>query len=244
EALSLAHEHRLRPHEELLPGAAPYDALLEGQVLFELGRYREAAALFDSIAVGSRMVIDSSLRYGSRIWAFTHSADAYAELGDSARVRLLADSMQVLGEQVALARDQRLYAYARGLYARLAGKDDEAVSWFERSLTSVTVGFTRANYQLGALYLKSGQALKAVRILRAGYRGGTVGSTLYVTRTDMEARLAQAFEAAKQKDSALVYYRRVLANWSRADEQFRPRRDSIAAAVARLTGVSQAASAK
>jgi tetratricopeptide (TPR) repeat protein len=236
EALPLAHAHRLLAHEALLPGGAPYDALLEGQILFEQGRYREAAALFDSIAVWSPMVIDSSLRFGARIWAWTHSADAYAQLGDTARLRFLADTMEALGRSVAMARDQRLHAYVRGLLARLQGREDEALQWFERAMSSPTLGFTRVNYELAALYLKRGRARDAVRVLGAAYRGGTVDSNLYITRTDIEVRLAQAFEAVGQRDSALTYYRRVRDDWKRADEQFRPRRDSMEVAIHRLGG--------
>lgn len=65
-------------------------------------------------------------------------------------------------------------------------------------------------------------------------RAGIVGPNLYTTRTDLEARLAEAFDSAGHADSALVYYRRVIQVWEHADRQFWPRRDSIRMATRRL----------
>jgi DNA-binding SARP family transcriptional activator/Tfp pilus assembly protein PilF len=234
EALPLAHEYRMGIRERLLPGAAPYNALLEGQVLFELGRYRAAAALFDSIGVGQQGDFDASLRARDRIWAWVHEADALAQLGDTARLRFLADSMEILGRGVAHARDRQLHAHVRGLLARVRGRDAEAADWFRRAIVSPVIGFTRSNYELAGVYLRTNQAADAVRILRSATYAGTDGSGLYVTQTDLEARLAEAFDSAAQADSALLYYRKVLRAWERADRQFWPRRDSIVIATKRL----------
>jgi DNA-binding SARP family transcriptional activator/Tfp pilus assembly protein PilF len=233
EALPLAHAYRMGIRERLLPGAAPYHALLEAQILFELGEYRAAAALFDSIAVGRGGTVEPSLRARDRIWAWVHEADARAQLGDTARLRFLADSMEVLGRDVAHARDQHLHEHVRGLLARVQGRDAEAAERFRRAIVSPVIGFTRSNYELGGVYLRLGRPRDAVAILRPAIRGGTLGSNLYVTRTELQARLAQAFDAAGQADSALYYYREVLRIWERADRQFWPLRDSIEAAVRR-----------
>ena len=238
EALPLAHEYRLGIKERLLPGAAPYHALLEAQVLFEMGRYQAAAALFDSIAVGQRGV-EPSFRARDRIWAWVHHADAVAQLGDTARLRFLADSMEILGRSVAQARDQRLHAHVRGLLARVQGRNAEAADWFRRAIVSPVIGFTRSNYELGGAYLRQGRPADAVGILRPAIRGGTVGPMLYVTRTDLQARIAEAFAAAGQADSALLYYRTVLRTWEGADPEFAARRDSIATAVRRLEEVAR-----
>jgi DNA-binding SARP family transcriptional activator/TolB-like protein len=233
EALPLAHDYRFGIQERLLPGAAPYHALLEAQILFEMGNYRAAAALFDSIAVGVQGV-EPSLHARDRIWAWVHHADAVAELGDTARLRFLADSMEVLGRSVAQAREQRLHAHVRGLLARVQGRDAEAADWFRQAITSPVIGFTRSNYELGGACMRLGRPADAVAILRPATRGGTVGPMLYVTRTELEARLAEAFDAAGQADSALFYYRKVLRIWERADHEFWPRRDAMMLAVRRL----------
>ena len=234
EALPLAHAFRTEIRERLLPGAAPYNALLEGQIRFELGQYRTAAALFDSIAVGQEGRMDISLRSRDRIWAWVHEADALAQLGDTARLRFLADSMEVLGRNVAHARDRVLHAHVRGLIARLQGRDVEAAVWFRRAIVSPVIGFTRSNYELAGTLLRTHRPREAAGILVPALRGFPDGSTLYVTRTDVEARLAEAFDSAGQADSALVYYKRVSRAWEHADPQFGPRRDSIALALRRL----------
>lgn len=234
EALPLARRFRMGIQERLLPGAAPYNALLEGQVRFEQEDYRGAAALFDSIAVGERIESELSLRSRDRIWAWVHEADAVAKLGDTTRLRFLADSMEILGRGVAHARDRVLHAHVRGLLASIKGRDEEAAKWFRMAIVSPVIGFTRSNYELAGAYLRTHRPTAAVAILRSATRGGTDGSTLYITRTDLEARLAQAFDSAGQADSAVFYYRRVLRTWERADDQFRPRRDSIELAMRRL----------
>jgi DNA-binding SARP family transcriptional activator/TolB-like protein len=234
EALKLAHDYRMSIKERLLPGAAPYNALLEGQILFELRDYGAAAKLFDSIAVGSPGGLDSTGRIRDQIWAWVHEADALAQLGDTARLEWLADSMEVLGHAVGQARERILHGHVRGLVARIAGRDDEAVGWFRRSMVSPVVGLTRTNYELAGIYLRTGRPVDAIRILGPAIRAGIVGPSLYITRTELEARLAEAFDQAGQPDSAMYYYARAIHAWEGADRQFWPRRDSLVQATRRL----------
>jgi tetratricopeptide (TPR) repeat protein len=236
EARKLAHDYRLSIKERLLPGAAPYNALLEGQVLFELGEYRAAAMLFDSIAVGQQVGFDSTGQNRDRIWAWVHEGDALAQAGDTGRLRLLADSMEVAGRGVGQARERNLHAHVRGLLARIRGRDDEALNWFRRAMVSPVMGLTRTNYELAGIYLRNDRPVEAIRILRPATRAGTVGPALYITHTDLEARLAEAFDSAGQADSALHYYRKVLQAWDHADPEFSARRQSVERAMLRLQG--------
>lgn len=228
EALELAHEYRMAIKERLLPGAAPYNALLEGQVLFELGRYRQALALFDSIAVGQEGGFETALRNKDRIWAWVHGADAAAQLGDSARLRFLADTMEILGRTVAHAREHNLHAHVRGLLAELRGSDAEAEQWFKQAIISPVAGFTRSNYELSRVYLRTHRPTDAIAILRSATHGGTVGPNLYITRTELEAKLAEAFDSAGIRDSAAFYYRKVLKAWEKGDGEFGKRREAMA----------------
>jgi DNA-binding SARP family transcriptional activator len=236
EALPMARAHRMGIPERLLPGAAPYHALLEGQVLLELERYRAAAALFDSIAVGQSGDLEPSARAREHIWAWVHEADALAQVGDTARLRFLADTMERLGRLVAHARDRVLHAHVRGLLARVQGRDEAAASWFRRAITSPVLGYTRTNYELGGAYLRLHRPADAIPILRSATLSGTDGSSLYITLTEVEERLAQAFDSAGQADSAVVYYRRALKAWEDADPQFAARRGAMVKAVERLKG--------
>jgi DNA-binding SARP family transcriptional activator len=234
EAVTLAHDYRMNIKERLLPGAAPYSALLEAQVLFEQGNYRAAAALFDSIAVGQQGGLDLVGQYRDRIWAWVHEADARAQLRDTARLAMLADTMEVLGRSVGQARERNLHAHVRGLLARVRGRDDLALDWFRRSMVSPVVGLTRGNYEMAGIYLRTGRPVEAIRILGPAIRAGTVGPNLYITRTELEARLAEAFEAAGEPDSALTYYRTVIKAWEQSDPEFADRRQSAATATLRL----------
>lgn len=234
EALRLAHDYRMHIRERLLPGAAPYNALLEAQIHFELGQPRVAAAMFDSIAVGQEGDFTESLRSRDRIWAWVHEADALAELGDTSRLRLLADSMEILGRKVAHARDQVLHAHVRGLLARLQGRDEAAAVWFRRAIVSPVFGFTRSNYELAGACLRTHRPAEAIATLRSALHGSFIDSNLYITRPELQIRIAEAFDSAGQADSARYYRRRVLQAWEHAEPPISARRDSIALAVREL----------
>ena len=66
----------------------------------------------------------------------------------------------------------------------------------------------------------------------AGLRGGIDGSNLYVSRTELHELLAQLFDAARQRDSAVAHYTAVEHAWRGADPMLKARYD---AAVARLS---------
>ena len=237
EALAMARAYRSAINEEVPAGGAPYNALHEGQILYELGRYADARGLFDSIAYANSRGPDPSLRSRDLGWAWVHSADAAARMGDTARLRFLADSMEILGRGVAQARDQRLHYHVRGLLAQLQGDDAAAEAAFRRAIVSPVLGFTRSNYELAGLLIRAGRPGEAVPFLRSAMHGGTDGSTLYITRTELQARLATAFDSLRQADSAVHYYRRALKTWGAADPQFKAIRDTMTMAVARLSRV-------
>jgi DNA-binding SARP family transcriptional activator/Tfp pilus assembly protein PilF len=239
EALRLAHEYRMGIKERLPPGAAPYNALLEAQIHFELGEPRVAAALFDSIAVGQESNYSPSLQSRDRIWAWVHEADALVQLGDTTRLRLLADSMEILGRSVAHARDQVLHAHVRGLLARLRDQDEQAIEWFRRAIVSPVFGFTRSNYELAGVYLRTRRWAEAIAILRSALHGSLIDSNLYITQPELQARLAEAFDSAGVPDSARWYYAKVVKYWEHADPQLWPRRDSLEVATRRLAAAGR-----
>jgi hypothetical protein len=67
------------------------------------------------------------------------------------------------------------------------------------------------------------RADEAIAVLRPALRGGVDGSNTYVTHTVLHEALAQAFEQAGQRDSAVAHYRMVEAAWRNADPQFEER---------------------
>ncbi|MBK8003073.1 MAG: winged helix-turn-helix domain-containing protein [Gemmatimonadetes bacterium] len=227
EALDVLRRYRRERNEVPNRGAAPNSAQQEAQVLFELGRYREAAALFDS-AGHFRPVpsLDSSAVARALVWAGTHRATVYAAAGDTARLPGLADSLQAQGRISGFGRDRLLHAYVRGLLALARGDDGRGATYLREAIFSPNFGYSRINYELAGAYLRLHRPADAVGILRATLRSGLTGSNLYLTRTEAIERLAQAFETAGQRDSAALYYRRVADAWAQADAPLRARREA------------------
>ena len=240
-AEALAATRRLRAIRPQGPrrvaGSAPSQAVLEAQLLLELGQPRAAVALFDSIARG-REELDSDATAARRAaWNLTHSADARAAAGDTAGVRRLIDIVESLGAASGFGRDRRLHHHVRGLWLAARGDDEGAVAEFRRSILSWNFGYTRTNYELARALIRLGRPTEAVAVLQPALRGSVEASNLYATRTGIHELLAEAWEAAGRPDSAAAHYRTVAAAWRRADPALRPRweraRDRVLAAEAR-----------
>jgi predicted Zn-dependent protease len=170
---------------------------------------------------GSDLAPGHKARIGS--WLLTLAGTAYREAGDTAVVRRLADSVMVLGELSYFGRDARLHHFLEGFLFQLEGRHAEAVEAYRRSLFSLTDGYTRTNLELATCLLALNRADEAIAVLRPALRGGVDGSNTYVTHTVLHEALAQAFEQAGQRDSAVAHYRMVEAAWRNADPQFEER---------------------
>jgi len=94
EALGEARAYRAAATglDHVVPGAADPSALQEAQVLRELGRYRESAALFDSISRFTVSGAETSALESGRVWSLTHEAGALAAAGDTTRLSAPAAS--------------------------------------------------------------------------------------------------------------------------------------------------------
>jgi tetratricopeptide (TPR) repeat protein len=219
-----------------------FGPLLEAQVLFEMGRARDAGRLFEAIAVSYRPLVpvgspDSALGDKARhlTWYLTHAATSYAAAGDTARLARLADSVQALGMLSAFGRDQRLHHHLRGLLLLARGQRDNAAASFRRAVYSTTFGYTRTNLELGRILMASGKPRDAVDVLAPALRGDLQASNLYVTHAELHEALAQAYEAAGVPDSARQHYAWVANAWRSADPPFRAR----AAQARRKAGVTE-----
>jgi len=195
-----------------------------GVALFEGGHARAAAELFDSLRL-QWDIRDTTDGYQARqyVWMLTHEVTALAAAGDTARIPLLADTLQRVGGWSSYARDQRMHHYARGLVWDGRGRRADAVREYRQALTSPVLGYTRINYRLAADLIALGQPAEAVGLLRAALHGGVEGPNLYVTHADLHDLLAQAFEAVGQRDSAAAHYRWIANAWRDADPPFRAR---------------------
>jgi DNA-binding SARP family transcriptional activator/TolB-like protein/Tfp pilus assembly protein PilF len=220
------------------PSVRALGALVEGQVLYELGRPAEAARLFESTAVTRRHVTfsgapDSTPGLYARdvMWSLMHAATSYAAAGDTARVAKLADALERLAPVDAYWRDRALPFHARGLLLLARGDLDGAEQAFRRAIVSPTQGYTRSNLELGRLLVRQGRPREAAAVLAPALRGDVQASNYYATLTELHEALAQALDAAGEHDSARVHYRWVVRAWESADPPFRARAARARAAV-------------
>jgi DNA-binding SARP family transcriptional activator len=242
QAISLRYQGRLR--EALAAGLrfrrgggpdAPVSAgLVEAQVLYEMGRGREAAALFDSIAAVAPLPYSRARAARNRAWYLTHAATARAAGTDTVGLDALADTIEAVGEQSNYGRDHLLHHHARGLSLLAQRRLAEAAEEFQRAEFSATGGFSRNNLELARVLLRLGRPAAAVPPLQAALRGPEEASGLYCTFTELHEALGQAFAAAGLRDSAAAHYRWVLAAWAHADPAFAARRAAVAARLAAL----------
>jgi DNA-binding SARP family transcriptional activator len=224
EALEQARAYRKGKADPTRKGSAPLSAYLEGQVLFEMNRFRESAVLFDSISRATIPFEDSSNTARTWVWSTTHRATALAAMGDTSRLAVLADSMQRQGQVSGLERDRRLHHYLRGLLFAARGNDDRAVTEFRESITARNSGYTRINYELAKALIRLKRPSEAIAVLQPVTRSIFEGTALYLTHSDAHELLGKAWEAAGNPDSAAYHYRIVAKLWDNADPGFTPRR--------------------
>ncbi len=223
---ALAEADRLRAFDSRPPRQPAqffWSAGMRALVLQDLGRYAEAAALRDSVT-HTPWGVTTSRRGRSNAGEYTHEATARMLAGDTAGVRMLIDSVQLYGERTGYEQFRRLHHYVRGMYLRMTGKDEEAVRELRQSIYSPTIGYMRANYELGRALLATNRAAEAVSVTEAMLRGTIGAGGLYATRPEMELLLAQAREAAGDKRGAAAAYARVAAAWERGDAIVQARR--------------------
>jgi len=224
EARALALESRIPESSERVQGHGP-ELVLSATMLSALGRPDSAARLLHAEArrVLGAPGIARGIRARDATWKFTLAGTAYALAGDTAMVRRIADSIEVLGVESNFGRDPRLHHYLRGLLLQGAGRHAEAVTAFRRALISLTDGYSEINLALARSLLELARPAEAVAVLQPAIRGGVDGSNTYTSRTELHEALARAFELAGQRDSAVAHWRAVEQAWRGADPEFAER---------------------
>ena len=209
-------------------------SVLEAQLLVDLGRFAQARALFDSLAVASNGGDTPSQMARTKVWMLTQTAGLRRALGDTNSLARLADSLQAMSAESGYGRDRRLHHYVRGLLLSARGDDAGAISEFKSSIYSVTQGYTRANYELARVYLRDQRPRDAIAILQPVLHGTLEASNLYLSRADVHELLAQAWGAAGARDSASAHLAWLVKTWAGADPSLAGRMQAARARLAAL----------
>ena len=214
---------RYRALTKTVRDTAPEMWVAEAQVLYESGRHREAAALFDTVAAWEGKARLTANPARAVIWRLTQVATSLAAAGDTTRLPQLADSLRVLGTRSGDARDQRLHHYVRAVLMATRQQDDEALAQLSAASSSPTEGYTRINLEAGRVAIRRGRPRDAIAAVSPALRGLIEGSGYYVTRTDLHEVAAHAWEAAGVPDSAITHYNYLMQAWLNADPTLAPR---------------------
>jgi len=211
------------------------DTVQLAQLLCESGAGRQGAAMYASMAQPRGVPIGQHQFHQARqnSWVLTHSATCLALAGDTGSLAALADRIEAVAVPTGSPRHLALPHYVRGLLFGARSDWSSAVAEQEKAMTSPVEGLTRINYELAGALLNLHRAAEAILPLQAALRGPLDAGGLYLTRTELEARLAEAFSAVGQRDSAEVHEAWVEQAWQRADPEFSPRREQLRRRVGR-----------
>jgi len=203
--------------------------LVRANGLARLGEWREGVAIYEreahSTQPGERPSPFPELdgdRARTFAWHHALAADAMAEHGDTLRLRILADSIEMIGARSYYARDWRLYHHVRGILAERSGRLRDAVREYEAARWGIA-GWTVTVARLANVHLELGEPLEAIELLRGAYKSPPDAMGRYEPRSELDLLMARAFAAAGMRDSSETYAGYVRAAWAGADPEVKMR---------------------
>jgi DNA-binding SARP family transcriptional activator/TolB-like protein len=155
-------------------------------------------------------------------WHHALMADAVWESADTAWLRAVADSMERIGARSYYARDWRLHRHVRGLIAMRGRRWDEAMRQLDDARWGVS-GWTRSLAVYADAALAASRPVDAITALRDAYKGPLDAMGRYLPRSEIDFRMALAFRALGQTDSAATYAGYVRSAWKGADPEWNRR---------------------
>lgn len=195
----------------------PFTRLPVALSLMYGGHAREAAAQFDTMAALSPFRAPSRMAR-HRSWMMAHRAHALAIAGDTGALPLLADSVRMVGERSAYARDQRLHHYVRGLYASARADWPRAVRELRQAQYSTTETYLAT--PLARAELATGDARSAAYTAAAALRGPLDSQNQYELRSELHEILADALLAVGDSAGSARQYRIAALAWDGAEPPF------------------------
>ena len=129
-----------------------------------------------------------------------------------------------------------LHHFLRGLLLSVAREHETAVREFRLASLLPARDFSRIHYEMARSLMAARRPLETIPPLRAVLHGDLDGAGLSLSPTDVRLALAQAFEAAGNRDSAAVHYAAVERAWRTADPMLSPRYESVRSALLRTRG--------
>lgn len=102
EAVTLTHDYRMNIQERLLPEAAPYSTLLEAQCCSNRGTIGLPPPCLIRLPSDCRAGPTCRVGIATASGPWVHEADARAQLRDTGRLAILADTMEVRGQAAAV----------------------------------------------------------------------------------------------------------------------------------------------
>jgi tetratricopeptide (TPR) repeat protein len=203
------------------------------QAFADAGRYREAAALFDSAANWKSPDEPESSQARERAWSLAHAARSLAAAGDTATLAARANTIAAVAAMSGSGRDRGLASYVRGLLLVARNDLPNAVDSMRKSIYSLPAGYTRENYDLAQALLRLDRPQEAIAVLQPIMRSKLDASNYYVTQTEVRELLANAWTMAGRADSASLHYEWVARAWERGDPPYAARAAAARAAVGR-----------
>ena len=220
-----ASSETVRHLSVLYPDDARGLLLIVGDNLARIGRPDSAARLYEALG-HSRAAFDARSPYypldgdDARGFSWHHAleAEAIAQTGDTTRMRILADSIELVSVRSYYARDRRLPHHIRGLIAMRAGRPADAIREFQQARWGVS-GWTTTVVHISLAMLQLNNPQAAIKTLRYAYMEPPDAMGRYEPRTELDLLMAKEFRQAGQPDSSSVYAGYVRRAWRKADPE-------------------------
>jgi tetratricopeptide (TPR) repeat protein len=199
--------------------------LVRADGLARLGEWKDASLVYEGLLHDAN-VKEPSSPYQSlagdaaRAFAWDHAllAEAIAQSGDTIRLRALADSIQSIGARSYYGRDWRLHHHVRGLIAERGGRLREAIREFDAARWG-SAGWTVTVAHMARAHIALGEPKEALALLREAYESSPDAMGRYLTRSELDLLMAEAFARAGMRDSSEHYAAYVRNAWSDADPE-------------------------